>query len=150
VYPVSFADQVQDLRDTLKACSDGLAIAHNQVFDHGYRMFVVDLDMITFQDEVVINPSWTPQGASKMETQMEGCLSFPGMAFPIARHNFILLDYQDIAGNVKQAQLEGLAARMVQHECEHLDGKLFIEHIQKKKQIDVRNEVIRRRKAGRW
>lgn len=150
VYPRSFADHVTQLKVALAQEADGLAIASNQISEHGWRVFVVDTKKVDFPLDVVVNPSWKPQAASQMETQVEGCLSFPGMSFPIKRHNFIIMECQDIHGNVQQHQVEGLAARMVQHECDHLDGKLFIEQLPKKVQIDVRNEVIKRRKAGRW
>ena len=72
------------------------------------------------------------------------------MFFNIPRWSDISIHFQDIDGNVVERDMSGLYARMVQHESDHLDGKLFIELLDKRQQIDVRNQVIKIKKAGKW
>ena len=144
---------IRDLQKALDIEKDGLAIASNQVLENGYRLFVVkdreDLNEI-FPGGVCVNPFWKPRPVSKSVTEREGCLSFPGMIFDIPRWSDISVRFQDIDGNVVERDLNGIYARLVQHETDHLDGKLFIEALPKDAQIEIRNIVIRRKKAGTW
>jgi peptide deformylase len=151
IWPVPFSEHLNDLRDTLHASMDGLAIASNQIDEHGFRVFMVNQKIaVDFPLEIVVNPHWEKVAGAKQITAPEGCLSFPGLVFDIPRWSNVLVTCCDIDGAVKTFEVSGINARMVQHECDHLDGKLFVEQLSKKVQIDVRNEVIRRRKAGRW
>jgi peptide deformylase len=59
----------------------------------------------------------------------EGCLSLPGARGRVVRASEIKIDYQDIEGTVQSLVVDGLLATIVQHECDHLDGKLFIDHL---------------------
>ena len=142
------------LEDTLAATDNGLAIAHNQVFEFvPQRLFVINPNVPSpALPRIVINPYWKPliDGRNDMAKEMEGCLSFPGLSFPISRHLRIQVDFQTIDGARHTEVVSDLWARVVQHECEHLDGHNFLRNLPKKQQIDVRNDVIRRRKAGRW
>jgi peptide deformylase len=145
---------IADLQDTLLIEKNGVAIASNQIeprLGSNHHIFVVDDNTAKrLGEKIFINTLWEPQVNSGMISQPEGCLSFPGMTFDVLRHKSIKIKFQNILGNIVEMNLEGFDARMVQHECDHLAGKLFIEYIDKKKQIEVRNEVIRRRKSGRW
>lgn len=59
------------------------------------------------------------------ETKLEGCLSIPRIWSPIKRSEKILLEYQDLAGNIKRGWFSGFEALIIQHEIDHLDGILF-------------------------
>lgn len=145
---------IADLHDTLLVERNGVAIASNQIENScggNYHIFTVSEDTAKrLGEKTFINTLWEPTVNSGMASQPEGCLSFPGMTFNILRYKSIKVKFQNILGNIVEMNLDGFDARMVQHECDHLAGKLFIEHIEKGKQIEVRNEVIKRRKAGRW
>jgi peptide deformylase len=144
---------IADLHDTLMVERNGVAIASNQIESKigNYHIFVVSDDTAKkLGEKTFINTLWEPAVNSGMVSQPEGCLSFPGMTFDVLRYRSIKIKFQNILGNIVEMNLDGFDARMVQHECDHLAGKLFIEHIDKKKQIDVRNEVVKRRKSGRW
>lgn len=63
-------------------------------------------------------------GSDKMVTWKEGCLSFPGKAFPVKRHERVTVQYLDLGNTARLAHLDGLAAICAQHEIDHLDGVL--------------------------
>jgi peptide deformylase len=145
-------EHVKDLQDTLHDDPMGLAIASNQILHSGFRLFVVRDDKKLndiFPGGVVINPEWCVD-SDNVVTEREGCLSFPGMTFDIPRYEKIRVIFFDIDGAQHDKVVEGVVAQMVQHEVDHLEGKLFIEYLPKKAQISVRNSVIARKKSGRW
>ena len=73
---------------------------------------------------VLINPEIEPIG-TQMEEDMEACLSLPGLAGMVPRHDHIRYRWTDIGGRVHQQEATGFHARVVQHECDHLDGILY-------------------------
>lgn len=72
---------------------------------------------------VCINPTLISGGESYRD--LEGCLSFPNLWLQVSRYKEILAYYQDIQGNVIETKLDGLIARVYQHELDHLDGVCF-------------------------
>lgn len=72
---------------------------------------------------VCINPTLMSGGESYRD--VEGCLSFPNLWLHVSRYRSIQVHYQDIQGNIIETTLEGLAARVFQHELDHLDGVCF-------------------------
>lgn len=104
--------------------SGGIGLAANQV-DWDERVFVMkNKDGLR---RVVINPQWTPI-TKVMHTPPEGCLSFPDEIRYIERHKDIRLLYWDLTGSMRHEIFSGLDAQVIQHETEHLDGILFIDH----------------------
>ena len=143
---------IVDLLDTLATEAGGLAIASNQIMERGVRLFVAS-DRVDLGHNIkfgaIVNPTWNPVGNNAL-IQREGCLSFPGLTFDIPRYERISTTFFDVDGVMYTKEFEGLIARMFQHECDHLDGKLFIEMLPKKAQLNIRNIVIARKKAGKW
>jgi peptide deformylase len=88
------------------------------------RLFVYDID-----DEpmVVVNP--TISEARGEWTYLEGCLSVPGLSWEIVRPKEVLLTGWDLDGNELQIEADELEARLFQHELDHLDGVLLLEHL---------------------
>jgi len=74
----------------------------------------------------------------------EGCLSFPGLFYPLDRPLRVEVGYRDLSGDQQRVQLEGLFARIWLHEMDHLDGVLFIDHLAR----HDRKEAMRRIRAG--
>ena len=72
---------------------------------------------------VCINPTLISGGESIRD--LEGCLSFPNLWLHVSRYKQIQARYQDINGNIVETTLEGLIARVYQHELDHLDGVCF-------------------------
>jgi peptide deformylase len=97
----------------------GLGLAANQI-GIPYSVFVME-GMIPL---AMFNPSYVPVG-DETETIEEGCLSYPGLMVKVKRHKIVDVTYQDTNGESKTLRLNGLSARVVQHEMEHLEGKVF-------------------------
>ena len=120
------AQLAQDMHDTMVHAS-GVGLAAPQV---GVlkRLFTWQVD-----DEhggAVANPVITDASEDAEESD-EGCLSFPGLFYPVTRPLRIQVDYRDLAGDEHTIQLEGFNARVWLHEMDHLDGILFIDHLAK-------------------
>lgn len=121
---------VKDLKDTMLKAK-GLGIAAPQVGKH-LRLFITTLDY----DEpgqrfiTMINPVITSIG-TRMKTGEEGCLSLPGIYGKVERNNRARVEYQDLDGNRQVLELDGLNARVIQHENDHLDGVLFVDRMKK-------------------
>lgn len=76
----------------------------------------------------VVNPTLTDASDDAIEDE-EGCLSFPGLYYPVERPLRVEVAWQDLSGDDQRIQLEGFAARVWLHEMDHLDGILFIDHL---------------------
>lgn len=76
----------------------------------------------------VVNPTLTDASDDAQEDD-EGCLSFPGLFYPVQRPLRVEVTWQDLAGDESRVQLEGFMARVWLHEMDHLDGVLFIDHL---------------------
>ena len=106
----------------------GIGLAANQV-DLPYRFFILNLeaDPAKGQEHVFINPVISRRHGS-VEAE-EGCLSFPEIYAPVKRSEKIVLSAYNLDGEEVNYELNGLFARTVQHEYDHLDGKLFIDRL---------------------
>ncbi|MER3410058.1 MAG: peptide deformylase [Thermoleophilia bacterium] len=74
----------------------------------------------------LVNPEIVER-SEELETDEEGCLSLQGVLVPVERHRAIVVEAKDVAGNDVRLPLEGLDARVVQHEVDHLDGVLILD-----------------------
>ena len=113
---------IADLFETMYAAK-GVGLASNQV-GVARRIAVIDADDIKL---VMINPKIVE--ASGKEIAEEGCLSIPDVFAEVTRPDKITLEATDENGKVYRKELEGLPARAVQHEIDHLDGILFLDHL---------------------
>ena len=111
------------------------------------RIIYIDVDVLKddfpeLKDKrmVLINPVLTVDEQSPTVTREEGCLSLPGIHENVTRHTKVHLHWLDEDWNEHDEDIEGYLARVVQHEYDHLDGKLFIDHIS-----PIRHSLIRGR-----
>lgn len=127
---------VQDMYETMDA-AHGVGLAATQV-GVGLRLFTYAFD---HQDEapkrgVVVNPLLTlgkiSQDSPSVEEESEGCLSVPGYSFPLKRAEWVKVSGQDVDGNPVEFEANGWFARVMQHEIQHLDGKLYVDLLNKK------------------
>lgn len=95
------------------------------------------LPIALVQPLFLINPTWRPVNDLQFEKE-EGCLSLPDVRGNVKRFFEIILDYYDLDGNPHRLQCRDLLARCIQHECDHLDGILFIDHLSKKDRNEQR------------
>lgn len=114
--------------------ADGVGLAAPQI-GRNIRLIVVDARCMTEDDpsmehfvKVFINAHITERGTD-LETASEGCLSLPGIREDVIRPDWVQMEYFDEDFEYHNERFEGMAARVVQHEYDHLDGKLFIDHI---------------------
>ena len=114
--------------------ASGVGLAAPQV-GLALRMFVVDGDALS-EDypecsgfrRCMVNPEMIEE-SEETDTKDEGCLSIPGIYEPVKRPTWIVMKYLDENLVEHQERIEGFAARMTLHEYDHLDGKMFIEHV---------------------
>ena len=120
---------------------EGIGLAANQV-DLPYRLFVANPSgkPENKRDEYVfINPVLS-RGRGQAEDE-EGCLSIPGVYAPVTRNETIRVQAYDLAGNEIEGDVDGLMARVIQHETDHLDGKLFIDRLGPTQLAAVRDKL---------
>jgi len=104
----------------------GIGLAAIQV---GYqkKMFVMDCTRSQTNEKVFINPEIVERSEESIRDN-EGCLSAPGKSGDVRRHIRIILKYQDENGKEERKTFYNLEARCIQHEMDHLDGKLCIDY----------------------
>lgn len=112
--------------------ANGIGLASPQV---GLDMALTVIDISNIEGEenndpiVLLNPKITDSYGEA--TAEEGCLSIPHVRAAVTRPNEVYLEFQDLDLNKKYIELTGLFARVAQHEIDHLNGKLFIDHLTK-------------------
>jgi peptide deformylase len=120
---------------------EGVGLAANQV-DLPYRLFIANPEGspdAKDTEHVFINPVLSlPRGQSEDD---EGCLSIPGVYAPVIRNETVRIQAYDLAGNEFTAELSGLMARILQHETDHLDGKLFIDRLSPTQLAAIRDKL---------
>jgi len=103
----------------------GIGLAAPQV-GIGLRLIVV-ADDDTRRARALVNPAITESGGQA--TAEEGCLSIPGVFAPVTRAAWVKVEARDLDGRPVTIDARGLQARVLQHELDHLDGVLFIDHL---------------------
>ncbi len=115
----------------------GIGLAANQVA-LPYRLFVInptgDRDQTEFE-QVFINPEIVRRNGS--EVAEEGCLSLPEVFGPVTRAERIVVEAFDLDGQQLEFELEGIDARVVQHENDHLDGIMFTERVTPETRVEL-------------
>ncbi len=124
---------INDMFDTM-AAADGVGLAAPQI-GVGLRIVIFGFDsnprypeQETIPKTVLINPKITVLSDGK-EDDWEGCLSVPGMRGVVSRHKHIRYSGFDAAGKAIDVEAKAFHARVVQHECDHLDGVLYTQRL---------------------
>jgi len=124
---------ISDMFDTMHK-SDGMGLAAPQI-GKSIRIFIVDATSLADEDaslkdfkKVFINPKLQVLGEETV-VMNEGCLSLPKIREDVDRHNKVKITYYDENWNFFDEEYEGLKARVIQHEYDHLEGVLFIDKI---------------------
>ncbi|KIP83345.1 MULTISPECIES: peptide deformylase [unclassified Stenotrophomonas] len=121
----------------------GIGLAASQVDVHK-RFMVIDVSEEKNQPMVFINPEIVQQDGGQV--YQEGCLSVPGIFADVTRADQITVRYLDRQGQPQELATDGLLAVCVQHEMDHLDGKLFIDYLSPLKREMVRKKLAKARK----
>jgi peptide deformylase len=128
---------LDDMLDTMYA-APGIGLAATQV-NISARVVVIDVSEEKDQPLCLINPEILElEGVEEME---EGCLSVPGVYEVVQRADRVRLRALDHAGQPFEMLAEGLLAVCIQHEIDHLDGKLFVDYLSQLKRTRIRNKL---------
>jgi peptide deformylase len=120
---------------------EGVGLAANQV-NLPYRLFVTNVEgdpKIKEAECVFINPVLS-KGRGQVEDE-EGCLSIPDLRAPVVRKESIHVQAYDLTGNEIEADVTDFAARVLQHETDHLDGTLFIDRLGQAQFADMKDKL---------
>jgi peptide deformylase len=141
-------EMIADMWETMYAAK-GVGLAAPQI-GIGKRVSVIDTSVgeDATKKIVIINPEITFQEGK--QTGEEGCLSIPGFREPVSRANKVSVRAQDASGQTIELEGEELLARAFQHEIDHLNGILFINHLSALKRDIIRRKIKKLQKAGEW
>ena len=129
---------IDDMFETMYA-AEGIGLAATQVNVHR-RVVVMDLSEEGNEPRVFINPQVTVLEGGEREYS-EGCLSVPGFYEPVTRPENVLVRALDRDGNPFELRPDGLLAVCIQHEIDHLNGKLFVDYLSSLKRQRIRGKL---------
>ena len=122
--------------------ANGIGLAATQV-DRHIRLVVMDLSEDRNEPLIFVNPEYTVAKQHNLVDFEEGCLSIPGFNQNIARPDKIDLTWQDLDGKKHNDTPEGLLNICIQHEIDHLEGKLMVDYISALKRDRVRKRLLK-------
>ena len=122
--------------------ANGIGLAATQVDKH-IRLVVMDLSEDRSDPMVFVNPEYKVHKDHKLIEFEEGCLSIPGFNQDIARPDSITLKWQDIDGNKHSTKPEGMLTICIQHEIDHLEGKLMVDYVSALKRDRVKKRLLK-------
>lgn len=131
-----------DMLETMYA-SKGIGLAATQVNVHR-RLLVIDVSEERDQPHVFVNPEVVAR--DQVGSYQEGCLSVPGIYDDVERAQKIRVRALDRDGRPFELEAEGLLAICIQHEIDHLDGKLFVDYLSELKRQRIRKKLEKERR----
>ena len=140
-----FDKSLQNLADDMLLTmydANGIGLAATQVNRH-VRLVVMDISDNRDDPRIFVNPSYRVLKDHNLFEFEEGCLSIPGFNETIARPDRIELIWQDISGKEHSDSPEGLLTVCIQHEIDHLDGKLMADYVSALKRDRVRSKLLK-------
>jgi len=136
---------VDDMFETMYE-AEGIGLAATQVNVHK-RLLVIDLSENKDSPQVFINPDFKVIDDELSEYD-EGCLSVPGFYETVCRPKMIQVTAQNAAGEQFELQATGLLATCIQHEIDHLNGKLFVDYLSALKRTRIRSKLEKEQKKS--
>ncbi|MBL4672662.1 MAG: peptide deformylase [Arenicella sp.] len=135
---------VKDMTETMYD-ANGIGLAATQVDVHK-QVIVMDLSDERNQPRVLINPTINEQDGEQEHD--EGCLSVPEYYAPVKRAESIIITALDEQGEIYQLEAEGLLAVCIQHEMDHLAGKVFVDYLSRLKQDRIKKKLVKRARTN--
>ena len=129
----------RDLAETMYE-APGIGLAATQVDVH-LRVIAVDASETRDQLLVLVNPELVE--SEGVQVGEEGCLSVPGIYDKVERAERVVVRYMDLEGNKKTVAADGLLAVCLQHEMDHLEGRVFVEHLSLLKQNRIKAKLVK-------
>ncbi len=140
----SFQQLFDDMFETMYE-APGIGLAASQVDVH-QRFMVIDVSDDKTRPLVFVNPQITTRQGEQV--YQEGCLSVPGIYADVTRSDVITVEALDRHGQPFTLEADGVLAVCVQHEMDHLDGKLFVDYLSPLKREMVRKKLAKARKQA--
>ena len=128
-----------DMAETMYE-APGIGLAATQVDVHK-RLVVIDITEDKSALQVFVNPEIIEADGQKQGE--EGCLSVPGIYDKVDRAERVTVRYLDLEGRSREMQAEGLLAVCIQHEIDHLNGKVFVDHLSQLKQTRIKSKLAK-------
>ena len=135
----SLENITSDMLETMYA-EGGIGLAATQVDIHE-RIIVMDLSEEQNDPKIFINPEFKILNDKSLLSFTEGCLSVPGVNEEIKRPDSIYLSWQDIKGDFHEEEPSGLLTVCIQHEIDHLEGKLMVDYLSPLKRDRIRKKA---------
>jgi len=133
-------DMAKKMLHTMYA-DKGIGLAATQV-NHHERLIVIDVSENQDEPIYIVNPSYEVLDSSP-EPSKEGCLSIPTFQQEVLRAKKIELSYQDLDGNPHKLTAEGLFGYCIQHEIDHLNGKLIVDYASSLKRSRIKAKLLK-------
>ncbi len=145
--PVAVVDDalralIGDMFETMYA-APGIGLAATQVDVHK-RLLITDVSADKSEPHVLINPELLEKDGVIVSD--EGCLSVPGYYEEVERAEHIRVRFLDRQGDAREMEAEGLLAVCIQHEIDHLEGKLFVDYLSEAKRQRIRKKLQKERR----
>ena len=137
---------IDDMLETMYE-ANGIGLAATQIDVH-QRLVVIDTSDERNQPMVLINPEITWMSDERVKGD-EGCLSVPGIYDGVERATAVKVTALDRDGQTQNIEAEGLLAICIQHELDHLKGKVFVEYLSPLKQGRIKTKMVKAQKAER-
>ena len=137
----SLENFAHDMRKTMYE-ANGIGLAATQVDCH-IRLVVMDISEERNDPRIFVNPSYKVLDSHKLFEFEEGCLSIPGFNQIISRPDKIELTWKDLSGKEHKDCPEGLLTVCIQHEIDHLEGKLMVDYVSALKRDRVRKKLLK-------
>lgn len=128
-----------DMAETMYE-APGIGLAATQVDVH-QQLVVIDISEEKNDLHVFVNPRIVERDG--MREGEEGCLSVPGIYDKVQRSERVTVEYMDLEGQSRTLEAEGLLAVCIQHEIDHLNGKVFVQYLSQLKQTRIRNKLAK-------
>jgi peptide deformylase len=122
----------------------GIGLAATQV-NVAKQLIVIDTSENKDSPLIIINPKIVEKSGETIYE--EGCLSFPGIYAKVLRAEFLTLEYQDVDGNKQCLEADDLLAICIQHEIDHLLGKVFVDYLSPLKRNRIRKQLEKRQRG---
>jgi len=130
-----------DMLETMYS-EDGIGLAATQVDIH-MRIIVMDISEARNEPKIFINPEFKILNDKSLLSFTEGCLSVPGVSEEITRPDNIILTWQNINGTIHEDKPSGLLTVCIQHEIDHLEGKLMVDYLSPLKRDRIRKKATK-------
>jgi peptide deformylase len=144
VFDAALKQLAADMLETMYE-APGIGLAATQVNVHR-QLLVLDVSEEKNQPMTLVNPKILAKDGS--QTYQEGCLSVPGIFADVERADRIRVEAQDVEGKPLSFEADGLLAVCIQHEMDHLVGKLFVDYLSPLKRELVRKKLEKQRRHG--